>query len=236
MVSKDERPIIGVTCGIREASFAKWKMDAAVLPSTYSTAIERAGGIPLLIPPSKYSNSILKIINGIVIAGGPDVDSSAYGQESDSLAGEYFPEQDSSEMALLKGALEIDVPILCICRGMQLLSIIHGGSLYQHLDTTPGYENHGGYDGRVTEHQVIINENTRIGNIMGTEVRVNSTHHQGVSNAGSLTVSAHSAHDGLIEAVERSDLKFCIGVQWHPERMGEGHDILYHELVKSARS
>ena len=231
-----DRPLVGVTCGIRESSFAKWTMDAAILPSTYTSAIERAGGIPLLIPPSDFSTSILDKINAIVIAGGPDIDPSEYGQEPYSSKASYYPKQDSSESALIQGALDRDMPMLCVCRGMQLLSIIHGGKLYQHLDDTLGFEGHGSYDGQSSEHIVNTIDGSKISSLMGPQLIVNSTHHQGVSDAGSLIVTANADHDGLIEAVERPDLRFCIGVQWHPERMGKNHDILYSELIKSARS
>ncbi|MFQ3343703.1 MAG: gamma-glutamyl-gamma-aminobutyrate hydrolase family protein [Candidatus Poseidoniales archaeon] len=235
MSADNDRPIIGITCCIRESSFAKWKMDAAILPSTYTSAIEKAGGIPLLLPPSNYSSSMLSIISGLVIAGGPDINSEKYGQQPDPTASEYYPLQDESEISLIKGALEMDMPLLCICRGMQLLSIIHGGHLHQHLDTTPGYENHGAYDGKFSEHEVITEKGSKISSLMGENIIVNSTHHQGVANAGTLIPVGHAKQDGLIEAVERQDLKFCIGVQWHPERMNGEHEVLYSELVKSAK-
>nr|ANV79418.1 hypothetical protein [uncultured Candidatus Thalassoarchaea sp.] len=110
-----DRPLVGVTCGIRESSFAKWTMDAAILPSTYTSAIERAGGIPLLIPPSDFSTSILDKINAIVIAGGPDIDPSEYGQEPYSSKDFYIiPNKNSSESALIQGALDRDMPMLCV--------------------------------------------------------------------------------------------------------------------------
>ena len=231
-----DRPLIGVTCSIRESKFAIWTMDAAILPSAYTSAIERAGGIPVLIPPSIFSTSVLDKINGIVIAGGPDINPSEYHEESYISTATYYPEQDASERALIQGALDRNMPMLCICRGMQLLSIIHGGHLHQHLDNTLEYEGHGSYDGQSSEHVVTTSKGSKISSLMGPQVSVNSTHHQGVSDPGSLIVTAHAKHDGLIEAVERPDLRFCIGVQWHPERMGKNHDILYSELIKSARS
>ena len=210
-------------------------MDAAILPSTYVSSIEAAGGVPLLIPPSEFSESILNLINGLVIAGGPDINSEEYGQTPDSTASEYYPIQDKSEISLINGALDRDMPLLCICRGMQMLSIIHGGYLHQHLDSTPGYENHGSYDGKFSEHKVIFKTDSKISSIMGEEIIVNSTHHQGVANAGTLSVTGNAKQDGLIESVERLDKKFCIGVQWHPERMSGVHEDLYSELVKSAK-
>ena len=230
-----DRPLIGVTCCIRESKFAKWTMDAAILPSTYTSAIERAGGIALLIPPSTFSTSVMDKINGIVIAAGPDINPSEYHEEPYTNTAIYYPEQDASERALIQEALDRNMPMLCVCRGMQLLSVIHGGHLHQHLDDTLDYVGHGSYDGQSSEHLVTTNEGSKIYSLMGPKVTVNSTHHQGVSDAGSLIVTANAEHDGLIEAVERPDLKFCMGVQWHPERMGKNHDILYSELVKSAR-
>ena len=105
--------------------------------------------------------------------------------------------------------------------------------MYQHLPETPGFEEHGGWDGEVTEHVVSIIGDSHLHAIMGDEVMANSTHHQGISDAGSLQISAYSVHDNLIEGVERNDKRFCIGVQWHPERIG--HIGLYRALVEAAR-
>ena len=233
VAADDTRPIIGVTCFYREASFADWSMESAILPSTYTRVIISAGGTPVIIPPSEKPRGLLDRIDGLVIAGGPDLDPATHGQDPDPDTKEYYPEQDASEIILLEGAIERNMPILCICRGMQLLSVFHGGSLHQHLDSTPGYEGHGGYSGVVTEHGVIAEEGSRIAALMGLNITANSTHHQGVADAGSLSVTARAEHDGLIEAVERSDLRFCLGVQWHPERIG--HDVLYSALVQAAR-
>jgi putative glutamine amidotransferase len=114
-----------------------------------------------------------------------------------------------------------------------LLCAINGGELHQHLPVTVGYENHGGWNGRVTEHGVDIIKGTKLEKIMGTHITANSTHHQGVSNAGNLLISAYSSHDNLIEAVEFEELRFCIGVQWHPERIK--HTNLYLEFIETAR-
>ena len=184
-------------------------MDAAILPSTYASAIEGAGGVPLLlIPPSGlFRDQCLSMISGLVIAGGPDINSEEYGQTPDSTASEYYPIQDKSEISLINGALYRDMPLLCICRGMQMLSIIHGGHLHQHLDSTPEYENHGAYDGKFSEHKVIFKRGSKISSIMGEEIIVNSTHHQGVANAGTLSVTGNAKQDGLIETVERPALE-----------------------------
>ena len=176
---------------------------------------------------------LLDSIDGLVVSGGPDLCPDSYGQKPESMTEEFYPEQDATEIALIREAMGRDIPFLGVCRGMQLLSVMHGGYLHHHLKTTPGHEGHGGFDGVETEHEVAAKEGSLLASIMGTSITVNSTHHQGVAEAGDLAVTAIAEHDGLIEAVERSDLRFCLGVQWHPERAG--HDVLYSALVEAAR-
>ena len=176
---------------------------------------------------------ILDSIDGLVVSGGPDLYPDNYGEEPESMTVEFYPEQDATEMSLIREAMDRDMPFFGVCRGMQILSVMHGGRLHQHLDTTPGHEGHGGFDGVETEHEVAVKGGSLLESLMGTSITVNSTHHQGVADAGDLTITAIAEHDGLIEAVERQDLRFCLGVQWHPERAG--HDVLYSALVQAAR-
>jgi len=225
-------PVIGITCPSRPTKWANWDLDAVVLPTTYHKMVMQCGGIPLLIPPG-CSSEVMNRIDGLIISGGPDINPQIYGQNSGSYTNEIYPVQDDSEIELIKSAIDKDVPLLCICRGFQLLCAINGGELHQHLPETVGYENHGGWNGRVTEHGVDIIKGTKLEKIMGTHITANSTHHQGVSNAGNLLISAYSSHDNLIEAVEFEELRFCIGVQWHPERIK--HTNLYLEFIETAR-
>ncbi len=226
------RPIIGITCPSRPTKWAKWELDAVVIPTTYHKMVDRCGGIPILIPPGSNVEIIDKI-DGLIIAGGPDISPEIYGQENGKFTNETYLEQDISEIALIKSAIKKDLPLLCICRGFQLLCSIHGGVLYQHLPETNGFQEHGGWDGNVTEHGVNIVEGSKLEKIMGNRIIANSTHHQGVKDPGSLKVTALSSHDGLIEAVEIEKLTFCIGVQWHPERIE--HVSLYQAFIDSAR-
>ena len=218
---------------MRDTQYGNWQRHAAILPSAYVSMIDEAGGIPLIIPPAGDMTNLLKSIDGLIISGGPDVSPTLYGQTPGPRTKEFYPDQDETEIGLISSALEMDMPLLGVCRGMQILSIAHGGSLHQHLDDTPGHEGHGGYDGESTDHGVIVEKDSILAELMGTSFFVNSTHHQGVADPGSLNVSAIAEHDGLIEAVERKDKKFCLGVQWHPER--KGHDLLFAALVKAAR-
>ena len=218
---------------MRDTQYGNWQRHAAILPSAYVSMIDEAGGIPLIIPPAGDMTNLLKSIDGLIISGGPDVSPTLYGQTPGPMTKEFYPDQDETEIGLISSALEMDMPLLGVCRGMQILSIAHGGSLHQHLDDTPGHEGHGGYDGESTDHGVIVEKDSILAELMGTSFFVNSTHHQGVADPGSLNVSAIAEHDGLIEAVERKDKKFWLGVQWHPER--KGHDLLFAALVKAAR-
>ena len=218
---------------MRDTQYGNWQRHAAILPSAYVSMIDEAGGIPLIIPPAGDMTNLLKSIDGLIISGGPDVSPTLYGQTPGPMTKEFYPDQDETEIGLISSALEMDMPLLGVCRGMQILSIAHGGSLHQHLDDTPGHEGHGGDDGESTDHGVIVEKDSILAELMGTSFFVNSTHHQGVADPGSLNVSAIAEHDGLIEAVERKDKKFCLGVQWHPER--KGHDLLFAALVKAAR-
>ena len=225
-------PVIGITCPARPTKWANWELDAVVLPTTYHKMVIECGGIPLLIPPG-CSSDVIDRIDGLLISGGPDINAKLYGEINGPYTNEIYPEQDASEIELMKSAIAKDIPLLCICRGFQLLCVINGGKLHQHLPETEGYGNHGGWNGEVTEHGVEILEGTKLWGIMGPHATANSTHHQGVSDPGELSVSAYSSHDNLIEAVEIKSLKFCIGVQWHPERID--HVSLYLAFIKSAR-
>ncbi|MAV57428.1 MAG: gamma-glutamyl-gamma-aminobutyrate hydrolase [Euryarchaeota archaeon] len=219
---------------MRDTVYGNWNRHAAILPSAYVSAVERAGGIPMIIPPAGDMTVLLEAIDGLIISGGPDVSPEQYNQHPGPMTVEFYPNQDETEIGLISEALERDLPLLGVCRGMQILSVVHGGTLHQHLDDTPGHEGHGGYDGTSTDHSVIVEQDSLLCSLMGESFSVNSTHHQGVSDPGSLTISAVAGHDGLIEAVERRDKKFCLGVQWHPEQYG--HDLLFSALVEAARS
>ena len=227
------KPIIGITCCMREARYSDFVRHAAILPSAYISMVDKVGGVPMIIPPAGDMTILLDSIDGLIVSGGPDISPANYNEEPGPMTTEFYPEQDYSEMGLIERALERDMPLLGICRGMQILSVAHGGRMHQHLDTTPGHEGHGGFFGKSTEHGVVVERGSQLASIMGESFTVNSLHHQGVSDSGSLDVSARADHDGLIEGVERKDKKFCIGVQWHPER--KGHDLLFSALIQAAR-
>ena len=227
------KPIVGISCPVVHAIYGKWERKSALLPIDYIEIVEAAGGIPVIIPPTGNSEEIVERIDCLIISGGPDLDPSSYGQKENGSI-EYSLEQDDSEFRIMNEAINRDMPVLGICRGMQLMSVLHGGSMHQHLDSTDDFNQHGKYWGEFSEHRVCAEKNSLLEKLMGRLIDVNSFHHQGVANAGSLSISGYSEHDNLIEAVERPDLKFFLGVQWHPERIE--HLPLFIALIEAARS
>ncbi len=227
------RPLIGITTSVNRRDYETRDQAVVMLPHNYPEAIRRAGGMPVLIPEGEVADSLLDSLDGIVISGGRDISPDLYDEEVHAKTVDVRPEQDVSELALMRVALERDLPLLAVCRGHQLYCVEHGGRLHQHLPETPGFEQHGATDGEWSEHGVHIEADSKLASIIGTRISGNSGHHQGVADAGDLHVVGRT-EDGLIEAVEDSSKKFCISVQWHPEMIGQ-HEI-FDALIEAARS
>jgi putative glutamine amidotransferase len=230
------RPLIGITTYVTAASWSYWELEAALIPSDYVKAIERAGGRALLVPPSTEGiEETVEALDGIVFSGGSDLDPALYGQDAHPETFGVVHERDEAELELMKAALERDMPVLGICRGIQVLNVAEGGDLHQHLPEVVGHERHK-HDppGVFTDHDVVIEPGTRLANILGDEhVPVKSHHHQGLDELGEgWRVSAH-ADDGTVEAIESPERRFALGVLWHPEA---GADTkLFEALVAEAR-
>jgi putative glutamine amidotransferase len=213
--------------------FGVWDVVSALVPVDYVRAVERAGGRPLLVPPSDDGvEETLDALDGIIFSGGSDLDPSLYGQETHPETTGVVAERDRGELALLTAALERDMPVLAICRGSQVLNVALGGDLVQHLPEVVGHERHKHSPGEFSDHAVAVEEGTRLGSIVGDEVPVKSHHHQGFGRLGEgLRVAAH-ADDGAVEAVEDPSRRFALGVLWHPEA---GEDMkLFDALVSEA--
>jgi putative glutamine amidotransferase len=220
------RPLIGITCsrvigGAWGAYDRGHFMDYTF--TEYSRAIADCGGASVLIPvvPDKAPiSTVIERIDGLLLSGGPDVNPARYGDLPGDKLGEIDEDQDRMEMLATALAFEQDLPILAICRGIQLLNVARGGTLYQDISSeVPGSINHVQQAAKaVNTHRVAIGEKTRLRRIMGEdEIWVNGRHHQALRDpAPGLTVSGR-APDGIIEAVEAADRPFVIGVQWHPE-------------------
>jgi gamma-glutamyl-gamma-aminobutyrate hydrolase PuuD len=227
------RPLIGITTYVTPAKWSYWDVEAALVPAAYVEAVERAGGRPVLIPPSEQGvDETLDSVDGLIFSGGADIDPDLYGQEAHPETKGVHPGRDRGELALLEGALARDLPVLAICRGSQVLNVARGGDLVQHLPELVGNERHKHTPGTFGDHDVKIEDGTRLASLLGDRAPVKSHHHQGFGRIGAgLRVAAH-ADDGTIEAVEATDRRFAFGVLWHPE-VGEDRK-LFEELVREA--
>ena len=226
-------PVIGVTTSVNVRDYETPEQAVVMVPANYPQAIRRAGGIPILLTEGDDVETLLDRLDGIIIAGGRDVDPARYGEEPHERTDNLRPEQDTWESALIATAIEHDLPLLCVCRGHQLLAVERGGRLYQHLPETPGYEKHGATGGKWSNHAVEIDPNSRLGSILGTNVIGNSGHHQGVADAGDLTIVGRT-EDGLIEAVELPGASFLLSMQWHPEMLNQTK--VFDALIEAARA
>lgn len=212
------RPLIGITCYVEQARWGVWDMPAALVPYSYVRAVEAAGGRAIVVPPSTADpQEVLRVLDGLVLAGGADIDPERYGEPAHEQTVGLRPERDAGELALLDGALTDDLPVLGICRGMQIMTVHAGGRLSQHLPDEVGHEGHRPSPGVYGEHGVRIAPDSAVGRILGDSTRVRSYHHQGVADPGKLTVTGWDADDGTVEVVEDPSHRFALGVLWHPE-------------------
>jgi gamma-glutamyl-gamma-aminobutyrate hydrolase PuuD len=228
------KPVIGITTFVTQASWSYWDREAALVPASYVQAVARAGGRPILIPPDEDSvDETLDAVHGLLFSGGSDLDPDLYDQEPHDETFGVAPERDRAELALLEAALARDMPVLAVCRGSQVLNVARGGDLVQHLPDVVGDEKHKHTPGTFADHDVTLEEGTRLAALLGERAPVKSHHHQGFGRVGEgLRVAAH-AEDGTIEAVEDPSHRFAFGVLWHPEA-GEDQK-LFEELVRAAR-
>ncbi|WP_340562920.1 gamma-glutamyl-gamma-aminobutyrate hydrolase family protein [Streptomyces sp. GSL17-111] len=208
--------LIGVsTYLVDSARWSFWDLPAAVLPAGYHRMVQRAGGLALLLPPDpgpQAARQVVAGLDGLLIAGGADVDPARYGATRDPRTGEPSPERDTWELALIRAALDSGVPLLGVCRGMQLLNVALGGTLDQHVT------GHQGAPGTFLSHRVSPVPGTLLGSVLGGPVDVPSCHHQAVDRLGAGLLVGGRADDGVVEAVEAAAGEaFVLGVQWHPE-------------------
>jgi putative glutamine amidotransferase len=192
-------------------------------PRSYATAVQATGAVALLVPPDAAAEGdpdrVLDRVDGLILAGGSDVDPETYGAERHPETKGTWPERDRFELALARRAVERGMPLLGICRGMQMLNVALGGTLVQHLPDLVGHEDHRHTPGSFGDHAVRLESSSLAARAAGAgEITVKSHHHQGVEDVGEgLAVTGHSLADDLVEAIELPGESFALGVLWHPE-------------------
>jgi putative glutamine amidotransferase len=219
-------PLIGITSGYRNIEV---KYLHSCLVRKYTQAIINAGGIPVILPanlPTSRIATLLPKLDGILFSGGDDINPQLYGEDQLPETKKTLNERDEIESVLLKSCLEQGTPVFGICRGLQIINVVLGGSLYQHIQAQhPGVIQHDRHDElrEKRHHSVSVTPGSHLARLTGkTTLKVNTLHHQGIRNlAKGLDIGAKCSEDGLIEAVEKSDQRFFLAVQWHPEELTE---------------
>ncbi|KRC89427.1 glutamine amidotransferase [Terrabacter sp. Root85] len=231
------RPVIGITAYVERASWGRWvDVPGALVPHRYVRQVEEAGGIAIVIPPRPDFDDgtaleIVARLDGVILAGGVDVAPELYADERHASVQASRPDRDSTELAIARATAGTDVPLLGICRGMQVMAVAAGGLLEQHVPDRVGHDEHSPAPATYGNHAVRTVAGTRLAEILGEEADVPSYHHQSVLTHPGYEASAW-ADDGTLEAMEDPDAFFRLAVQWHPE---VGTDPrLFRALVEAA--
>ena len=227
------RPVIGITTYREDAAWGVWRRPADLLGAGYADAVLDAGGAPVLLPPlADAVPDVLGALDGVVLAGGADVDPQRYDAPRDPATGPPRRDRDETELALARACLDRGTPLLAICRGMQVLDIALGGSLVQHLADVPDLADHRGGDGVFVEREIRVQPGSRLAGIVGERLPVHCYHHQALDRLGDGVVPVAWSEDGLVEAVEVTGAAFAVGVQSHPEESADRR--LFAALVDAA--
>jgi putative glutamine amidotransferase len=236
---------IGICAALERARWGPWEDTVTMLPRSYATAVQAAGGLALLLPPdqavAEAPDPLLDRLDALILAGGSDVDPATYGAAPHPQTGGTWPERDRFEVALARGALERDMPLLGVCRGMQIVNVALGGTLAQHLPDTLGGDQHRHTPGAFADHAVRLKPGSLAAAVAAADpaddyvVAVKSHHHQGLDELGEgLVASGWSVSDDLVEAIELPGHRFALCVLWHPEEDQESGVIA--SLVEATRS
>ncbi|MGA7147512.1 MAG: gamma-glutamyl-gamma-aminobutyrate hydrolase family protein [Microbacterium sp.] len=231
------RPVIGLTTYLEQAKQGVWDVRAAFLPHQYFDAVIASGGVAVLLPPQPAPDAATAVLNGLdglILTGGLDVQPELYGAERHTLTDPARPDRDEWEMALFRGAEERRMPVLAICRGLQLVNVARGGTLHQHLPEALGTERYRIGGGVFAINEVQVESGSRLAGLIGDgTLDVHSYHHQGVDRLGDGLVATAWADDGLVQAIESAGDGYLVGVQWHPEENAEDRR-LFAGLVAEA--
>jgi len=223
------RPLIGMTAYAQQVQYGSNDLMAGMLPMTYVKAVHAVGGRAVLITPDDPGTDVIESLDGIVFSGGGDVDPAHWGAEPHP-ATDVDRVRDESEALLMRAALDAGLPLLGVCRGMQLMAAVTGGSLHQHLPDVIGSERHRAAPGTdplaadasaYGRHDVVIRRGSRAHALLGSHITVNSFHHQAVAEPGAFTPVGWCPDDRVIEILEDPKHPYALGVQWHPERTAD---------------
>lgn len=230
-----DAPVVGLTTYRQTAAWGVWNTRADLLPTEYAVAVEAAGGVPLLLPPVALPDAAARVvsrIDALVVSGGADVDPGRYGAAPHPRTAGWQPERDAWELALLTAADRAGLPVLGICRGMQLMAVHAGGELDQHTPDLVGHETHSPGGDAYGTVEVETEPGSRLAGLVGPRVEVSCHHHQSVASHPGFTAVARAA-DGTVEAMEAAGDRWRLAVQWHPETRVETG--LMAGLVAAAR-
>ena len=199
------RPVIGICAAVERARWTHWDEQAAVLSMSYVRHVQRAGGVAVLLPPDPEPADLLRVLDGVLLTGGADLGDA--------------PERDAFELALAGLALEADLPVLGVCRGMQVMNVARGGTLISHLPDAVGHEDHRLIPGSFGDHDVRLADGSLARKVAREGLHpTKSHHHQGVDRVGDgFEITGWATVDDLPEAIEDPSRRFALGVQWHPE-------------------
>jgi putative glutamine amidotransferase len=229
-------PVIGISSYTEQARWGSWDTEAVLLPRRYANSVAKAGGIPLLLPPVDGVEHSLARLDGLILAGGGDIDPGRFGAQPHPATAGLRPARDAAEFALVAEALGTGLPLLGICRGLQVLNVALGGTLHQHLPGLVGHDGHSPVTGGYGMHEVKVAPDSRLAAALGAaaagEFPVPTHHHQAISRLGEGLVATAWTADGTIEAAELPGPAFVLAVQWHPEA---GDDLsLFRALAGAA--
>jgi len=227
------RALIGITSQMVAARWGDQVREAVLSPQTYSRAVERAGAVPVLIPPIPPGGipRLIERLDGVLFTGGEDVDPALYGAARHERTDEPDARRDRFELALARAVIEAGLPFLGICRGLHVLNVARGGTLVQHLPDAVGHHGHASDRARMSLHDVRIEPASKLGRLLGGKISVPGSHHQAVARLGDGLEAAAWADDQIVEAAEFRGNRFGIGVQWRPE---EADDLRIFEAFAEA--
>ncbi len=232
------RPVIGVSSYLERAVMGVWDVPAVFLPTSYIVPLQQAGGTIVVLPPQEADpqsvDAVLDGLDGLCIAGGYDVDPATYGHQPHPQTDAPRPTRDAWEIALLAAAQSRDMPILGVCRGAQVLNVLRGGSLHQHVPDVVGHHGYQGRDGAFVKMPITVVAGTTLSGLHASRRQVPVYHHQAIDRLGDGLVVSAWGDDNVIEAVEDPSLTFCLATQWHPEQDPDAA-TLYEGFVAASR-